>query len=546
MLSEKNRYFWFLRAAVFLLTSLLFISCSALTTKAPTEVTPMSNSSPTPAANPVAMPKMENLIPLPVSVEPAGGQFTLTADTAIFVEPGTPELAAIGQYLADKLKPATGYKLPVAGATGTPAKGSIFFTTVAAAGPAQGEEGYTLTITPDLVRLQAYKPAGLFRGLQTIRQLLPPAVEKPTLQSGPWVMAAGTIQDRPRFSWRGFMLDVARHFFNVKDVERTMDLIAYYKMNSFHLHLSDDQGWRLEIKSWPELAKKVGSTAINNDPGGYYTQEQYKEILNYARARYITVVPEIDLPSHTNAALASYPELNCNGVAPALYTGSDVGFSSLCTSKEITYKFLDDVIGEIASLTPGPYIHIGGDEAKSTKEADYIAFIQRVQEIVKAHGKQMVGWEEISKAKLLPTTIAQAWNTDMVTLAAQQGSKVIFSPASKAYLDMQYDASTPLGLNWAGYVSVPDAYRWDPTTFVRGIPEQLILGIEAPLWSEMLRTIKDIEYMAFPRLPGLAELGWSPLAGRNWNEYRLRLGAAGERLTAMDVNFYRAPEVDFR
>jgi hexosaminidase len=491
------------------------------------------------------MPKMENLIPQPVSVEPAGGQFTLTSNAAIFVEPGTPELTAIGQYLADKLKPATGYNLPVAGTTAAPVKGSMYFTTTGG-DPALGEEGYTLSISADLVRLQACKPAGLFRGLQTIRQLLPPAVEKPALQPGPWVMAAGTIQDRPRFSWRGAMLDVARHFFSVKDVECYIDLIAYYKMNIFHLHLSDDQGWRLEIKSWPDLTKKGGSTAIHNDPGGFYTQEQYKEILNYAHARYITVVPEIDLPSHTNAALASYPELNCNGVAPALYMGSDVGFSSLCTSKEITYKFLDDVIGEIASLTPGPYIHIGGDEAKSTKEADYITFIERVQEIVKAHGKQMIGWEEVSKTKLSPTSIAQVWNTDMAAMAAQQGSKVIFSPASKTYLDMQYDASTLLGLKWAGYVSVKDSYEWDPTTFIKAIPEQLTLGIEAPIWSETLCTLKDVEYMAFPRLLGLAEMGWSPLAGRNWNEYRLRLGAQGERLAAMDVNYYHTPEVDFR
>jgi hexosaminidase len=368
----------------------------------------------------------------------------------------------------------------------------------------------------------------------------------PTAQPGPWVMAAGVIRDQPRFVWRGAMLDVARHFFSVKDVKTYIDLLATYKLNVFHIHLTDNQGWRLEIKSWPDLAKKGGGTAINGDPGGYYTQEQYKQIVTYAGARYITVVPEIDMPSHTNAALASYPELNCDGKAPALYTGSDVGFSSLCTSKDITYKFLNNVIGEVAALTLGPYIHIGGDEAKSTQEADYIAFIQKVQEIVKAHGKQVIGWEEISKAKLLPTTIAQAWNMDMVTKAVDQGAKVIFSPASKAYLDMQYDASTPLGLNWAGYLSVSAAYRWDPTTFIRGIPEPMIMGIEGPLWSETLRTIQDVEYMAFPRLPGLAELAWSPLAGRNWNEYRLRLGAQGERLAAMGVNYYHTPEVDFK
>jgi hexosaminidase len=400
-------------------------------------------------------------------------------------------------------------------------------------------------VTANGVQVVAYKPAGLFHGLQTIRQLLPAAVESSTQQPGPWELPAGVIRDQPRFAWRGAMLDVARHFFSLKDVETYIDLLAYYKLNVFHIHLTDDQGWRLEIKSWPNLAKVGGSTAINGDPGGFYTQEQYKGIVAYAAARYITVVPEVDMPSHTNAALASYPELNCDGKAPALYTGSDVGFSSLCVSKDITYKFIDDVIGEVAALTPGPYIHIGGDEAKSTPDADYIPFIQKVQDIVKAHGKQMIGWEEISKTKLLPTTIAQAWASDAVTNAASQGSRVIFSPANKAYLDMQYDSSTPLGLSWAGYVSVADSYEWDPTTTLRGIPESQILGIEGPLWSETLRTIQDIEYMAFPRLCGLAEMAWSPIMGRNWNEYRLRLSAQGERLAAMGVNFYRAPEVGF-
>jgi hexosaminidase len=501
----------------------------------------MSTAKPTqPAAS-----KMEVLIPLPVSIEPAAGHYSLTSATGIFVDPATPELTAIGQYLADKLKPATGYNLPVTAAgQGAPTAGSILLTTTGG-DPSQGEEGYTLTVTTSGMTLAAYKPAGLFRGLQTIRQILPAAIELPALQAGPWTIPAGVICDQPRFAWRGAMLDVARHFFGVKDVETYIDLLAFYKLNVFHIHLTDDQGWRLEIKSWPDLAKIGGSTAINGDPGGYYTQEQYQEIVAFAAARYITVVPEIDLPGHTTAALASYAELNCDGKAPALYTGGEVGFSSLCVGKDVTYKFLDDVIGELAALTPGPYIHIGGDEAKSTQEADYILFIQKVQDIVQAHGKQMVGWEEISKTSLLPTSAAQAWASDLVTKAASQGAKVIYSPGSKTYLDMQYDASTPLGLHWAGYVSVSDSYQWDPTTILHGIPETQMLGIEMPLWSETLRTIKDIEYMAFPRLPGLAELAWSPLAGRSWDEYRLRLAAQGERLAAMSVNYYHTPEVDF-
>jgi hexosaminidase len=339
------------------------------------------------------------------------------------------------------------------------------------------------------------------------------------------------------------MLDVARHFFPVNDVKRYLDLLAYYKLNRFHLHLTDDQGWRLVINSWPKLATYGGSKQVGGGPGGYYTQAEYADIVAYAQSRYIMVVPEIDMPGHTNAALASYAELNCNGIAPALYTGTNVGFSSLCTSKELTYQFLDDVLKELAALTPGPYIHIGGDEAQATRPDDYVSFIARVQAIVQAHGKQMIGWEEIAQARLLPTAVAQHWHSDLAQKAAQQGAQVIMSPASKSYLDMKYNAATSLGLSWAGYIEVPDAYNWDPAKAVSGVAESAILGVEAPLWSETIKTIRDIEFLAFPRLPGYAEIGWSPAAQRDWNEYKVRLGAHGPRLAAMGVNFYRSAQV---
>jgi hexosaminidase len=486
---------------------------------------------------------MQNLIPKPVEAHTDGGVFSLSPASSIYVEPAAdPELTAIGQYLAGRLKPATGFPLMVLPAAGAPPAENIYLTT-AAGHPALGEEGYELTITRDLVTLSAYKPAGLFRGAQTILQLLLASIEAPSLQSGLWILPTGKITDYPRFAWRGFMLDVARHFFSVAEVKRIIDLAAFYKLNRLHLHLSDDQGWRLEIKSWPKLATLGGSTAVDNDPGGYYTQADYAEIVAYAQARYIIVVPEFDMPGHTNAALASYPELNCDGVAPALYTGTEVGFSSLCTSKAITYRFVDDVIREVAALTPGPYIHIGGDEAAATQPADYQQFVERVQDIVQSHRKQMVGWGDIASTRLSTSSIAQSWSGDVAAKAIPQGARVIISTASKAYLDMKYDDATPLGLQWAGNISVEDAYTWDPATQVAGVSEADILGVEAPLWSETLRTIGDIEYMAFPRLPGIAEIGWSPAAGRRWDEYRLRLAAQGKRMDALGVNFYRAPEI---
>src|SRR6266498_1632935 len=473
---------------------------------------------------------LDFIIPLPVSVKPMAGVFTLKPTTAIYIEPVTAEVTAIGQYLADKLNPSTGYSIQVLTTNGTPPIGNIYLTTTGG-DPALGEEGYELMVTPEGVTLVAYQPAGLFRGLQTLRQILPASIESSAVQPGAWEMPAGVIRDYPRFAWRGVMLDVARHFFSVADVKRYIDLAAAYKMNRFHLHLTDDQGWRIEIKSWPKLTTYGGSTEVGGSPGGYYTQKDYADIVAYAQAQYISIVPEIDMPGHTNAALASYPELNCDEVAPELYKGTDVGFSSLCIDKAITYSFIDDVIRELAAITPGAYIHIGGDEAHSTPIADYISFIKQVQTIVQSYNKQMIGWEEIAQAEVLPASVAQHWHSDQAQTAVQKGLKVIMSPASKAYLDMKYTASTLFGLDWAGYIDVRAGYTWDPATEVSGVSESNVLGLEAPLWSETIQNMQDIEFMAFPRLLGYAEIGWSLATRRNWDEYRLRLGAHGHRLT---------------
>jgi hexosaminidase len=489
-------------------------------------------------------PLLFDVIPRPVSAVATGGSFVLTAQSGIIVEPTTDEVKAIGQFLADTLNPATGYGIKVQGSESTPSKGNILLT-LTGADSSLGDEGYQLTITPEQVRLAANQPAGLFHGVQTIRQLLPPAIERSSIQPGPWILGTGTITDFPRFAWRGAMLDVARHFFSVQDITRYIDLLAYYKINRLHLHLSDDQGWRIQIKSWPNLAIHGGSLEVGGGAGGYYSQKDYASIVDYARSRYITIIPEIDMPGHITAALASYPELTCDGIAPELYTGTDVGFSSLCINKEITYTFLENVISELAAMTPGEYIHIGGDEAKATNQPDYINFIKRVQSIVVAHGKQVAGWEEIAQAPLLPGSIVQHWNltAGLAVQAIQQGARMIMSPADKAYLDMKYTDATPLGLEWAGTINLEKGYSWDPAALISGITEKDILGVEAPLWSETLNSMEDIEYMAFPRLPGLAEIGWTPQSLRDWNEYKNRLATHGPRLEALGVNFYRSPEI---
>ena len=489
---------------------------------------------------PSAKPTMDNLIPKPVSVTTGDGVFVLTDTTSVYVEGALAEELNIGQWLADKLKPATGYTLKVSSTAGAPKAGNIYLI-VSASDSALGDEGYELAITKDLVKLTAGKPQGLFRGIQTIRQLLPSKIELSSLQQGPWQLPAGTIRDYPSYAYRGSMLDVGRHFFSVDDVKRYIDLIAFYKMNVLHLHLSDDQGWRIEIKSWPNLTTHGGSSEVGGGKGGFYTQEEYKDIVKYAMNRYITIIPEIDMPGHTNAALASYAELNCNDSATQLYTGTDVGFSTLCTKKDITYKFVDDVVGELAAITPGPWIHIGGDESHATKKEDYIPFESKVQEIVKAHGKQVIGWDEIALSTLQPNTVAQYWsNADNSKAAVKQGAKIIMSPATKTYLDMKYDSTTKLGQSWAAYIEADSAYIWDPATLVPGISKENILGIEAPLWTETITNMNEIEYMVFPRLPGYAEIGWSPATGRNWDEYKLRLAKQADRFKALNIDFYQS------
>lgn len=484
--------------------------------------------------------KKAAVIPKPVTVTATGGIFTLNPGMGIYVQSGSDELIQIGRFLAVRLKESTGFEIDVKSVSKPPKAGSIYISLLPVALKQAGNEGYELTITKKLVTLIATHPEGLFRGIQTIRQLLPAKVEMSTTQAGPWEIPTGTIIDYPLYSYRGAMLDVARHFFRVEDVKRFVDFLALYKMNMLHLHLTDDQGWRIEIKSWPNLTIHGGSTQVGGGKGGFYTQDQYNEIVKYAMARYITIVPEIDMPGHTNAALASYAELNCNGKATKLYTGTEVGFSTLCTTKDITYKFIDDVVHELAGITPGPYIHIGGDESHVTKIEDYIPFINKVQDIVTAHGKKVLGWDEIALATLKPNTVAQHWaNVKNANLAVKQGAKILMSPASKAYIDMQYDSKTKLGLHWAGYLEVDSSYIWDPATLAEGVAQDNIIGVEAPLWTETLTNMDEIEYMVFPRLPGIAEIGWTPASERNWNEYKLRLAKQGERFKALDINFYR-------
>lgn len=396
-------------------------------------------------------------------------------------------------------------------------------------------EAYRIEIGKDNVSLVSATEEGLYRGWQSLQQLL--VFSKETK-----VLPRGQIIDSPNYAYRGAMLDVARHFFTLEEVKRYIDLLALYKFNYLHLHLTDDQGWRIEIKSWPRLTEFSSQTEVGGTQGGYYTQDDYVELVNYAAKKYITIVPEFDVPGHTNAALHAYAELNCKGVAPEIHTGIEVGFSSLCVDKPITYQFVEDVIRELASLTPGPYIHIGGDETQATPDDQFMRFIDAVIPMVGKYNKTPMGWFEVQKTHYEGDLLSQYWakETDRPE-HVKKGKPIVMSPSSFAYLDMKYDSLSQYGLFWAGYISVKKAYEWSPRKVVPDLAPEDIIGVETPLWSETISDNSGIDYLAFPRLIGHSEIGWSLESRREWESYKERLKQHLSWLKDKGVQAYESP-----
>ena len=434
-------------------------------------------------------------------------------------------------------------------------------------------ESYRLAATEASIVVSGADAAGLFYGVQTLGQLLSPAAFG-------WQVPAVTIDDAPRFGYRGVMLDVARHFHDVATVKAFIDRASALKFNALHLHLTDDQGWRLQLESRPLLTEKASATSVGGDPGGFYSHDDYREIIDYAGAHHMLVVPEIDLPGHTHAVTLAYPELSeepvlsdhireivrdyggalpVNGVA---YDGMAVGFSSLKIRDEATYAFLADVLGEVARLTPGPYLHIGGDEALGTSAEDYDYFIGRVSRLAADLGKTPVAWHEAGTASDLdPTTVGQFWGyvepidgmdakARGFTAIGSDRAKLILSPADAIYLDMKFDADSPLGLTWArGVTTARRAYEWDPAEVIDGVADEQILGLEAPLWTETVRTLADIDALAFPRAAAAAEAAWSPAVGaselRTWDSFATRVGALAPLWTSQGIGFTPLEGIDW-
>lgn len=425
-------------------------------------------------------------------------------------------------------------------------------------------EGYRLTVG-ERIEVAGGDEAGVFYGVETLLQLLTDA-------DGGWGWPTARIADAPRFEHRGVMLDVARRFFPVDEVKTVIDRAAALKLNRLHLHLSDDQGWRIHIDSWPLLTERAsGFAADPGDPGGFYTKDDFREIVAHAASRHVVVIPEIDLPGHTHAVGVAYPELveepylhpallaDAERLGHALpvkgepYTGWGVGHSSLRIHEQRTWDFVRDVLTEIAEISPGPWIHIGGDESLGTSAEDFAYAIESATSIVRELGRIPVAWHEAGAAPALAEgSIGQYWGLlePEETHAAHaahfvaRGGRVVLSPADAVYLDMKYDADFPLGLAWAGTVSVQRAHGWDPTALL-DLPADAVAGIEAPLWTETVRSLPDAELLMYPRIAAAAEIAWSRAAfeERSWEEFRTRLGRLSPLWQSERIRFHPVDEI---
>lgn len=475
------------------------------------------------------------LLPWPEQLEPADGFLHLSARSRVVLGEGLDEPPSlVGHFVAD-VQRATGLHLPHT--TDSAAAGDVVLELLPARRDELGPEGYELVVDSHAAVLRAATLHGLWNATRTLVQLFP---HEPGHTDLPLVR----ILDRPRFEWRGAMLDVARHFFSVDHVLRFIELMARFKLNRLHLHLTDDQGWRLAIDGWPALTDIGAATCAGGGFGGHFSRAEYREIVAHAAHHFVTVVPEVDMPGHTNAALASIPELNLDGVAPAPYTGMDVGFSSLHLAAPATEQFVRDVIAQLAADTPGDFLHIGGDEAHSTDTAEYAQFMAFVQTIVHEHGKRMIGWEEIATAPLAEGTLVQHWLQPAVAATAAPGTRFVMSPAPHTYLDMKHTPDCPSGRRWAGFIDLDQSYGWDPAALIDGVGDERIAGVEAPLWTEKVLTFDQVEYLCFPRLACLAEVGWTAQEQREWAHVRPRLRVHTQRLASIGVHAFHSSLLD--
>ncbi len=526
------------------------------------------------------------IVPRPVFQGAGAGAFTLTAGTVIWTDSATMRIA---HYLARALGPATGFPLSVTASPPVPlsanaergdggTRGRIELrldTSLTRLGP----DGYRLDVSPARVAISAFNPIGVFYGVQTLRQLLPPEVFREATVTGvTWGVPAVLIEDQPRFGWRGGHLDVCRHFMPKEFVKKYIDLLALHKLNTFHWHLTDDQGWRIAIRKYPRLTEVGGwraATLIGEHTpdstkwrfdgqrhGGFYTQDDIREIVAYAAERFINVVPEIEMPGHVQAAIAAYPWLGTKGDSVPVMQVWGVSKNILKPSDSVV-AFMQDVLTEVLELFPGPFIHIGGDEAAKDQwraspwvkqrirqlglrdEAQMQSwFIHQMDAFLTARGRRLVGWNEILEGGLAPgATVMSCQGTKGGIAAARAGQDVVMTPNSHTYFDHYQSANRaaePLAIG--GFTSLEKVYRWEPVPAqLDSIAARRVLGAQGQLWTEYILNPKHAEYMAFPRLVALAEVVWTPVARRDYGDFQSRLPRHLARLDALDVGYRPLP-----
>lgn len=529
------------------------------------------------APKPVPVPQLP-LIPQPVDVQQGDGAFLLPANARI---EAASDARGAADLLRDVLRPSTGYKLPIIGIDDSVESAIEIDIADGLAPDGEEAEGYQLDVDADGIRIGAETPAGALNGVQTLRQLLPVWAEGDTRADIDWPVPFVSIEDYPRFEHRGLMVDVARSFYTLDEVKRLIDSASPLKLNRLHVHLTDDQGWRLAMETPDEnpsgidynlLTEVSGATAMTyNHQGelmgtelghtGFYTKAEYRELVEYAADNGMTVIPEIDLPGHTNAALHAIPQLNSAGSSPKPEAGSDtaprqgtgdVGNSTFDANNPATYEFISTVLRQLAELTPGQYLHIGGDEAHTTSHADYVKMVDYANAQVADLGKTVVGWNEYAGTALpQDDAVIQYWNGGGAPISAavkDHGAKVIMSPASKAYFPQKQDARQPLGGGWAcgGPCTLEMAYNWNPSTQISGVGEDAVLGVEGAFWGEFIRGVDQAQFYSYPRLLAIAETGWTPQSEKNTAQFLERVGESGPRLALQGVNFFPTTTVDWQ
>ena len=530
-----------------------------------------------------------DVVPKPVSAKVGRGHFTLTRHTRIVAAPGAHSAAElpVARDLAAYLRPATGYRLPAVTGRAHPGDIVLQIGNPGTLKPRHRAEGYRIDTTTSGARIEAPAPHGLYNGIQTFRQLLPAWINSPTVVPGPWTAPVTTITDYPRYSYRGLLLDIARHYEPPSAVEELISQIAAYKIDVLHLHLSDDQGFRLAIHGFPRLTSigsrgSVGTGGRAKDPGGFWTQAQYRAVVADAAAHFITVVPEVDSPGHNNAIIMSeYNDtgnpalpvnphgINCGQFDPPHWDYTeDVGYSAMCPGSPDTWAIMKAIIGQLASITPGPYYDLGGDEVPASllSASRYAAFINKEAGIVGSQHKTVMGWADIAGRGTRPPagSVAEYWqpaggsSPGSVTgrEAVAKHMKIVMAPANHTYLDQKYvvtaRSSVPpsLGMNWAcpRGCDVSSAYNWNPGGLVTGVTDRNVIGVEGAMWGETVANMNNVDYMVFPRLLALAEIAWSPSAHRTaaspaYRDFLVRLAAQGARFQAAGVNFYPSAQV---